>query len=842
MSIRTHLIIYIVFWFAIPSLAQDDQSRQLVTKAEEEYEIGRIESALTMLEDHANGLPKTYRLRAFRLLSLCYLALDRNEEAERYTIQMLKEDPYYTPTVEYPPRFIEIVNKIKRGKTATITTASSQEESIVEVPVPTTLITEEMIRNSGARNLQEVLAAYVPGMHIIDSNDDINIAMRGIYSNSQEKILIMLNGHRLNSYSTNTAAPNFSINLENLKQIEVLRGPASSLYGGVALTAVVNLITKQGNDVDGLEIKASTGNYGQVRGDIIFGKRFYDMDVMVWGSLYRNTGEERKDSINLENAPSTTNKTVTIGRVGDRPSFDMGLQFKWKNLQFLFDTSASQVVPPFTMTTIAAPYLHDEYRTIEGVFPSFYSKKNHFDLSYTHQLGKLNLRGALTYDNNDFAQYQVISDSPSEFLGETLGLPENVCDILRENDGLARYINGQESTMGAQIKGDLLYIDNQQHKGSIAFGAEYSHLKVHDLRIECIYNFSNVLYEPKDLLELGKGYENSYDAFVQLKHKWRSLIFNAGLRYDHKVRYDKTHLNELSPRLALIYIRPKWNMKFSFSKAFVDAPFLYRKTNDFLYNLEDDPENLEDIPTNAVTDHSISPETLNSWQLTFAGTEWVKGLNFELNGFVNWCDNMIVTQLMEYNNSGKNKTIGLELMANYYLPKFTVDFNFTWTHTYTASLFQKEFYRLIIKDSQIDDNNNTPAIMSNVVLTWKPIHNLKLFSHISLEGKQTSYNMDISVMSKATYYLHKSFNHRDDPDMYLSYAAQAMEIISNAVYKGKMNARAIFNIGAEYKLGKFTFNLNVHNLLNTHYYQSGMNTKLVPQKGRWLMGSIAYKF
>ena len=30
--------------------------------------------------------------------------------------------------------------------------------------------------------------------------------MRGIYSNTQEKILIMLNGHRLNSYATNTAA------------------------------------------------------------------------------------------------------------------------------------------------------------------------------------------------------------------------------------------------------------------------------------------------------------------------------------------------------------------------------------------------------------------------------------------------------------------------------------------------------------------------------------------------------------------------------------------------------------------------------------------------------------
>ena len=110
-----------------------------------------------------------------------------------------------------------------------------------------------------------MLAAYVPGLNIIDCNDDINIAMRGIYSSTQEKILIMLNGHRLNSYATNTAAPDFSISLENVKQIEVLRGPASSLYGDVALTGVVNIITKQGADVDGVLAKLGVGNYGQIK-------------------------------------------------------------------------------------------------------------------------------------------------------------------------------------------------------------------------------------------------------------------------------------------------------------------------------------------------------------------------------------------------------------------------------------------------------------------------------------------------------------------------------------------------------------------------------------------------
>ena len=87
----------------------------------------------------------------------------------------------------------------------------------------------------------------MPGLNIIDCNDDINIAMRGIYSSTQEKILIMLNGHRLNSYATNTAAPDFSISLENVKQIEVLRGPAGGyrftdyMRIGIPLTLIVTV-------------------------------------------------------------------------------------------------------------------------------------------------------------------------------------------------------------------------------------------------------------------------------------------------------------------------------------------------------------------------------------------------------------------------------------------------------------------------------------------------------------------------------------------------------------------------------------------------------------------------
>ena len=833
MKIRTYLILIIAVWFSLPMAAQDD-SRQLYIQAEENYNMGRIEEAKRMLENNIGSIPSSYRLRTYRLLSLCSLALDQEVEAEEYAEKMLAEDPHYTPTIDYPPRFIDLVSNLRKGLAATITTASSQAENLNEVPVPTTLITEEMIRNSGARNLQEVLAAYVPGMHIVDCNDDINIAMRGIYSNGQEKILIMLNGHRLNSYATNIASPDFSMSLEKLKQIEVLRGPASSLYGGVALTAVVNLITKQGNDVDGIEVKGGIGNYGQLRGDILFGKRYFDLDLLIWGSIYKNKGEEREveDRNDIWGMPYPT---VTIGRIGDKPSYDFGLQMKWNDLTFLYNNHFSQIVAPFTVTTLATSYAHDKYKTFSGLAPSFATRSSHASLSYNRQFNKLNLTGTLTYDNSNMSRYQVFYDDYMDSLTKTFGIPSNLDSLFSNSCGTARFINGIEHTIGAQLRGDINYINNGQHKGLLTFGADFSHFNIEDMRFQLVYDFTNTTPENYVIENLGKDHENSFDIFAQVKHQWQSFILNAGLRYDYKRHYDHHNLRELSPRVALIYVKPKWNAKISYSKAFVDAPYFYRKVNDFNMILEG--ENPED------SDIKLNPEILHSFQLTFAGLGWVKGLDFELNGFFNKANEQISTFINHYYNGGLNQTMGLELMAKYRHRRFTADFNFTWTHTDRNRLLPEDLIMDVLIPTTIDDNNNTPVIMSNAVLTWKPMPKLKLFSHISFQGRQSTYNIDVVRMTQASTYLYYAQYFLDiDQEASAWYLNKAMELLDNSLYKEEMEARAIVNLGAEYNIGRLTLGFNIHNLFNTHYYQSGMNTKLVPQKGRWLMGTIAYKF
>ncbi len=832
-----------------PTMAQNDtRLRQVYIQAASDYQLGRIEQARDSMLMYLDNFHGNDRQNALRLIALSYLARFDTKHTEQYATLLLAENPYYSVTSQDPPTFADIVNNIKAGMTATITTASSQAETLAEVPVPTTLITEQMIRDSGGRNLQEVLAAFVPGMNIVDCNDDVNISMRGIYSNTQEKILIMLNGHRMNSHATNTAAPDFSISLEKVKQIEVLRGPASSLYGGVALTAVVNIITKQGVDLDGLYAKAGAGNHGQLRADVVFGKRYFDLDMLVWGSIYHSKGERYGVNKDREDVLFTMPVDyVRIGRIGSpQPTYDFGLQIGYHGLQFLYNTHFTHVVSPFTTTTLALSYDHDRYRTYNGHQPGFSVYSHHADMSYQFSLMNFQFKAAVTYDKSDLMRYQVISDEPITALNTALGLPAELSTIFSTCSGLSRYVNGQEQDYGVQLKGNYSYNLGDEHKGNIGFGAEYGHFQLDDIRFQVGYNFEETLSETPALRNAGKGSENSGDAYLQLKHQWRSLIVNAGLRYDYKHRYDRSKVNEFSPRVALILTRPKWNARLSYSKSFVDAPYIYRKAN-LLNTLMDGLD--------ASMAEPLSPERIHSLQLSFAGNGWLRGLDFEVNGFYNRANNLIMTHVLDYSNASKNQTIGVELMAKYHSPqtfgddqrapmsRFTADMNLTWTHTLKANLMglklPEELNNFYTTD--INANNNTPALRANLVVGWQATRHLRLHGHLLFESRQTSYNTDLVQIVKALNLIDIASKYYNDGDREQAdrYGLMAVEAMQHIVMARKMPARAIVNVGAAYTIGRVTLGVNIHNLLGTRYHRSGMNTNLVPQQGRWLMGSVA---
>ena len=422
-------------------------------------------------------------------------------------------------------------------------------------------------------------------------------------------------------------------------------------------------------------------------------------------------------------------------------------------------------------------------------------------------------------------------------LGPMIGLPDDISEMFAKYGGISRYVNGQEQDYGVQLKGNYGYTLGEDHKGNIGLGVELGHFQLDDLRYQIGYDFEQTFNEDPMLRNAGMGSENSGNAYLQLKHQWRSLILNAGLRYDYKKRYDDSRVNELSPRVALILLRPKWSVRLSYSKSFVDAPYIYRKAN-LLSTL------MNGEPASEVS--TLSPERVHSVQLSFAGTNWVRGLNFEINGFYNRANDLIMTHIINYENVSKNQTCGVELMASYEPSRsLSAYLNLTWINTFKLNMMGitlpgqvKDFF-----SPDIDDNNNTPALRGNLVVGWQATKQLRLHGHLLFESLQTSYNTDLVQLIYTSNYLQMATNYytQGNVEMAQYYGQLALDAIQHVIMRKEMPARAIVNLGGQYQIGPVTLGLDIHNLFGTKYYRSGMNTNLIPQQGRWFMGTVGIR-
>lgn len=128
-------------------------------------------------------------------------------------------------------------------------TASRQTLSARDAPAVISVITAEDIRQFGYRSVAEALV-QVPGMYAISDRVAPNVGVRGIHAGVRawSRILkVMLDGQPLafRSDASNFLGPSL-LNMEAVERIEVVRGPASALYGADAFLGVVNIITRGG--------------------------------------------------------------------------------------------------------------------------------------------------------------------------------------------------------------------------------------------------------------------------------------------------------------------------------------------------------------------------------------------------------------------------------------------------------------------------------------------------------------------------------------------------------------------------------------------------------------------
>src|SRR5579864_9647263 len=142
--------------------------------------------------------------------------------------------------------------------------ASKHLQSTSEAPSSVTVITADEIQRYGYRTLADILQT-VRGFFVTYDRDYSSVGVRGFArpGDYNTRILLLVDGHRLNDNVFDEAmiGTEFPVDIDLIERVEVIRGPVSSLYGSNALFAVVNVITKRGDDLKGLEVSSEAGSF-----------------------------------------------------------------------------------------------------------------------------------------------------------------------------------------------------------------------------------------------------------------------------------------------------------------------------------------------------------------------------------------------------------------------------------------------------------------------------------------------------------------------------------------------------------------------------------------------------
>ena len=138
----------------------------------------------------------------------------------------------------------------------------------------------------------------MPGIHVTDDRTYQYVGVRGFGRSGDynSRVLILLDGHRLNEDVYDSAFVGYAspVDLSVVERVEVVKGPSSSLYGTSAFSAVVNVVTRRGGDINGTELRADGGNVGLRSGGATFGRTFADgTELVLSGRGLGATGQSR---------------------------------------------------------------------------------------------------------------------------------------------------------------------------------------------------------------------------------------------------------------------------------------------------------------------------------------------------------------------------------------------------------------------------------------------------------------------------------------------------------------------------------------------------------------------
>ena len=183
-----------------------------------------------------------------------------------------------------------------------VTTPSKTPVAAFRTPDAIYVITGEDIRRSGATSIPEALR-LAPGVEVarIDANNWA-IGIRGFGSNLTRSVLVLIDGRSV--YTQLFAGTNWDVQntlMDDIDRIEVIRGPGGTIWGPNAVDGVINIITKDSKDTQGMLVSAGGGNEEQGFANMRYGGgNGKDFSYRVYGMAFTRGPEYHPGGRNFD--------------------------------------------------------------------------------------------------------------------------------------------------------------------------------------------------------------------------------------------------------------------------------------------------------------------------------------------------------------------------------------------------------------------------------------------------------------------------------------------------------------------------------------------------------------
>ena len=390
--------------------------------------------------------------------------------------------------------------------------ASAYAQKITEAPSSVTIVTQEDIDRFGYRTLADILRG-VRGFYVTNDRNYSYLGIRGFSrpGDYNARVLLLVDGHRLNDniFGSALIGTEFPLDVDLIERVEVVRGPSSSLYGTSAFFAVINVITKGGDAMKGLDVSATAGTLDTQRGRVSYSKSFRNSArVLVSGSLYTSRGQQQLYFKEFDQPQ--TNFGIADGVDGDDSAHFLAKvavgHFTFRALH----GSREKIVPTASFGTL---FNDPRSGTIET--------QQFLDAHYENSFNQWHTDARVYYDRYAYDGTYVF------------GEPDDALSDRVVNKDFAR-----GNWWGAEIK--LRKRVAERH--TVAFGSEYRDNVRQDQ-----YNYDeNPYFQYLDDRRSSKNWALFVQDEVKLHEK---VLVNLGVRHDQYDTFGAT----TNPRAALIY-------------------------------------------------------------------------------------------------------------------------------------------------------------------------------------------------------------------------------------------------------------------------------------------------